>query len=215
MIDWGRIEAFQGYGRIDAPVVFLGMEEGGPADADKLMQDLLKRSSFSPSMPYEDPRQSIQRTWRVASHLMLRRAGNLAPTNADVLRYQQEQLGQPTGDTLLCELFPYPNNKISGWPVIYAARETRQEYMTRLQPIRANLLRRMLEQHPRELIICYGKGHWDRYAQIFGIELPAGKREAILISEWRGARVMFCHHFVSRHFNTLDAVNQFAKRALA
>jgi hypothetical protein len=42
-INWERIESFIGYGRRDAPVVFIGMEEG-LADKSALKNDLIRRS---------------------------------------------------------------------------------------------------------------------------------------------------------------------------
>ena len=74
--DWERIENFIGYGRPDAPVVFLGMEEGLRRDAD-LLADLLARSAFEPYMDLVQAQSELdgpssyfgegaitQKTWR-------------------------------------------------------------------------------------------------------------------------------------------------------
>jgi hypothetical protein len=96
MIDWQRIEEFIGFGRRDASVVFIGMEEG-LKEAERLDEDLEVRSRYVTAVMdlkaahdviagterYFDPdRAPRQPTWRVMANLMLRR----------------EDLPQPTGD---------------------------------------------------------------------------------------------------------------------
>ena len=98
-INWKRIEEFVGFGRWDSPVVFIGMEEG-LKNAGALDEDLAIRSRYElPIMDlkeahlgiagtekYFDPdRAPRQPTWRVMADLMLRRAGNDAPTGVDLI----------------------------------------------------------------------------------------------------------------------------------
>lgn len=216
MIDWSRIETFVGYGRADAPIVFIGMEEGGYDDRqpDKLHADLVRRSSFQTVEAYAGHGGAVQRTWRVACTLMLRRQGNLAPTVAELIDYQDTCFAKPDGDVLLTELMPYPNNRLSSWPAVYAARETREAYFERLLMDRTRLIRDVLSSSPRELIIAYGKGHWPAYAGIFDIDPYSLGREKFVRFGWRGARVIFCPHFVSRDFNSSESVCKFAEFAL-
>lgn len=216
MIDWDRIENFAGYGRIDAPVVFIGMEEGGyGADQpEKLLADLIKRSSFANIESYSGHNGAVQRTWRVACYLMLRRLGIEHPTVAEIIAYQDNKFAKPDGDVLITELMPYPNKKLSSWPDVYKARETRKEYLQRLRPSRTKLIRDMLGSSKRELIICYGKGHWNAYADIFGVDLRNSDRANFLKHDWNGARVIFCPHFVSRSFNANSSLLEFSRFAL-
>lgn len=76
------------------------------------------------------------------------------------------------------------------------------------------LLRTVLGTHPRELVVCYGKGHWDHYAGVFGIELPPPPREDLIVMQDGKTRYVFCHHFVSRAFNTTEAKNAFTALAV-
>ncbi|HEV2738689.1 MAG TPA: hypothetical protein VGU66_08935 [Candidatus Elarobacter sp.] len=111
-IDWQRIENFVGFGRRDAPVVFIGMEEG-LKKADELDEDLAIRSTYeSPVMDLKEAHRGIagtdryfdpdraprQPTWRVMADLMLRREGNASPTGADRRRYRALHLGRYDGD---------------------------------------------------------------------------------------------------------------------
>lgn len=47
VVDWDRIEGFIGYGARNAPVVFIGMEEGAGSN-DDLRSGLARRSLFDP-----------------------------------------------------------------------------------------------------------------------------------------------------------------------
>jgi hypothetical protein len=107
VIDWDRIEGFIGYGARNAPVVFIGMEEGADPNED-LRSGLARRSLFGPIVELT-PQVRTRRTWRTMCDLMLRREGNSAPALADRRSYQCERLGRATGETLLTELMPYPS----------------------------------------------------------------------------------------------------------
>ncbi|MDU0343026.1 hypothetical protein [Bosea rubneri] len=209
-IAWDRIEQFIGYGRADAPVVFLGMEEG--ADNAKLLPDLLGRS-FSGQYGEISRKGATQRTWSKMCHLMLRREGVECPTPAQRLAYQRERLGKHSGDTLVAELMPYPCQNATGWPKIYEPRfRTRREYLERMAPRRQAMLRDLFEAHPRELIVCYGKAHWGYYRGIFGAAPQSG--QPIEIFDWRSTRVVMAPHFVSRSFNSAGQLDAFAATVL-
>lgn len=122
MINWQRIESFIGYGRIDAPVVFLGMEEGGPSEDEPLKADLIKRSSYRQVEELGGGWHTIQRTWWVMCMTMLRRSGTFPPTRQAILEYQSNALGKAAGDTLLAELMSYPKPSVATWPPLYKER---------------------------------------------------------------------------------------------
>lgn len=197
---WDRIEGFIGYGRADAPVVFIGMEEGRAADSN-LDEDLRGRAQ-SPTITSLGCHERTQRTWRPMCDLMLRRSGIASPTAQQRLGYQQAKLGRPEGETLLTELMPYPSTRIADWP--YAAepyrRGTRPEYMARCLPARIALLRGVLASAERELVVCYGKGHWGHFARLFGCDLVANG--AFRIGRIGRTTVALVPHFCSRPFNS-------------
>lgn len=209
-IAWDQIEQFIGYGRAEAPVVFLGMEEG--ADNARLIPDLLGRS-ISEQYGEISGQGATQRTWSKMCHLMLRREGVSHPTKAQRLAYQRERLGKRSGDTLVAELMPYPCRNATGWPKIYEPRfKTRREYLERMAPRRQAMLRDLFEAHPRELIVCYGKTYWNYYRGIFGATPQPG--QSIEIFDWRSTRVVMAPHFVSRLFNSAEQLDAFAATVL-
>ena len=182
MIDWDRIEKFIGFGRRDAPVVFIGMEERLTSD-DALDDDLAIRSRYeSPVMDlreaspgsaeaerYFDPdRPPRQPTWRVMADLMLRRDGAAHPTTEERRQYRALRLGRADGDTLLAELLPYPHPKSSDWLYErFGKFHTRAEYATKMLPERIRMLREVISESRRELVVCYGKTNWSEYEALF------------------------------------------------
>lgn len=227
-IDWNRIEKFIGYGRADAPIVFVGMEEG-LASEDGLRDDLLLRSRFSPIMDLEEAHRGIdgdrlfsdtprrQPTWRVMADVMLRYEGASfeSPSQRAGARtlYRAKKLGRSDGNSLLTEILPYPHRNNSTW--LYAtlsAYATRTEYERVVLAERLQLLRSALREYPRAAIICYGRGAWPRFRQLFENARwqNAGRFE---VSEWNGTRVTLCDHFATKYFNTdaqLDGLERVA-----
>jgi hypothetical protein len=227
-VDWKRIERFIGFGRVDAPVVFLGMEEG-LRNPDELDEDLATRSKYATPVldlkeahrgiagteRYFDPdRAPRQPTWRVMADLMLRREGNHSPTGHDRRRYRALRLGRSTGDSLLTELLPYPHPKASDWLYQRFGRyETRAAYERAMMPERSRLLRRVLAEAPRELVVCYGKAHWSHYRDLF----PGTHWDDM--AEFRvgrsgDTRIVLTSHFSGRGFNTDQQLAALAAVAL-
>jgi hypothetical protein len=228
IVDWDRIERFVGFGRLDAPVVFIGMEEGLKSP-DDLEPDLAIRSTYEfPIMDlkdahrgvagtasYFDPEHArIQPTWRVMADLMLRREGNRNPSTAERRRYQALQLGRSGGDALLAELLPYPSPGVNDWLYARFGRyPNREAYMAALMPRRLELLTAVLAAKHRQLVVCYGKMHWPHYERLF--EAAIWRDEGpYRISETNGSRVMLTPHFVSREFNSNEDLASFAGVAL-
>jgi len=229
MINWDRIEAFIGYGRLDAPVVFIGMEEGLQQHVP-METDLMLRSRFEPVMDLREAHQGIagtdkffsatpvcQRTWRPMCDLMLRREGVCDPEVATRNRYQATRLGRSHGDTLIAEMLPYPmknRRDISSWPYSKFGRfETNQAYLATIRPQRIELLRAALRCASREVIICHGKGEWPQFQAIFG-DVHWKLEPPFSIASWKGVRVILTPQLSHRVFNSDDQLAQFAGFAL-
>jgi GNAT superfamily N-acetyltransferase len=215
-INWERIQEFVGFGRRDAPVVFIGMEEG-LKDASALDEDLAIRSTYeNPVMDlkeahrgiagtdaYFDPDRAPQQpTWRVMADVMLRREGMASPTGTDRRRYRALSLGRSNGKTLLAELLPYPHPKSSDWLYAQFGKfETRETYEEAILPDRKRLLRRVLGEAEREVVVCYGKAHWAHYQDLFeGVTWnDVGPHR---VGARGRTRIALTTHFSGRDFNT-------------
>jgi len=225
-IEWDRIENFIGFGRPDAPVVFLGMEEGLRRDAD-LLVDLRARSTYEPFMDlgeaqtqldgpgsYFGPIAITQKTWRPMCDLMLRRDGVQRPTLDERRRYQADRLGRRDGDTLLTELLPYPHSDSEQW--LYAQFErypTRRKFEKSLIPRRRDMLRKLFAEHPPQLIVAHGKANWPEYKEIFG-ELTWRKDGPFECATWGATRIVLAHQLAGKQFNTDEQLERFARIAL-
>jgi hypothetical protein len=197
-IDWLSIERFIGYGRADAPVVFLGMEEG--LAGASLESDLLKRSSYKPLKALEPTGTRLVPTWGPMCELMLRRKG-LDVSTENKRAYQLSQLGSPNGDSLLAELLPYPKRTRLDWPEVYIQRgfATQAEYIVTMLPNRQAYLSRFLAEHQRELIVFYGKEHTGAYRAL----LPGcgWQTQGVFSTSQTGfGRAVIAPHFTSVSF---------------
>jgi hypothetical protein len=231
-INWKRIESFIGYGKVDAPVVFVGIEEG-LSNRRALRKDLIRRSQFKAVMDlkrahngihgaerYWDPvNPRSQRTWRPMCHLMLARGrAKNAPDRQQRKAYQSLHLGRTHGQTLLAELFPYPHSHTRHWLYGRFGRyPSREAYEDDVLPKRLELLRRTLAAHRRQLIICYGKSRWPEYKALMDQTYP-GKihwvahksAEAAIVGK---TRILLVHHFSRGPFNSNTELAAFAKLA--
>ncbi|WP_157961330.1 hypothetical protein [Microvirga flavescens] len=212
-IDWDRIESFIGYGRHDAPVVFIGMEEGLASDQD-LEEDLIRRSTYDPVIELQGGARKGQRTWRAMCDLMLRREGIIDLSSGKRNEYQAKKLGIANGDTLLTELLPYPHNKATDWLYSpYGRYSNRDEYLKGMLPKRIAMLRDLIQQFRREIIVCYGKERWDHYKKLFE-GTPWRKQGLFEIADDKGTRIVLAPHFSGRAFNTNEQLAEMARVAL-
>jgi hypothetical protein len=226
--DWAKIEDFIGFGRNDAPVVFIGMEEG-LKDAGELDEDLAIRSRYGqPIMDLKDAHKGVagtenyfepdraprQPTWRVMADLMLRRAGKNAPTGPDRRRYRALDLGRSHGDSLLTELLPYPHPKRSDWLYERFGRyKTRDDYTRDMLPRRRTLLRSVIASAQRDLIVCYGKGNWPEFQDLFD-DVTWTDIGPFRVGGERGARIVLTTHFSGYGFNTDAQLAELANVAM-
>lgn len=160
---------------------------------------------------FDPARTKCQRTWRPMCDLMLRRAGE-NPTLEKRNRYQATKLGRRFGDTLLCELLPYPSNNAKTW--LYENRfETRDTYCQSMLPQRIASLQKVIGEVSRELIICYGKSDWQNFEALFkGANLS--ERGPFRVGSSNGTRIMLAPHFSARQFNRETAMEALAQEAL-
>jgi len=228
MINWPKIEQFIGYGRLDAPAVFIGMEEGLADEAD-LQSDLQLRSTFDPVMDLEKAHEGIvngaslfsdsprrQPTWRVMADLMLHFEGRTfssAEERASARRtYRAKRLGRTDGGALLAELLPYPHRNIGSW--LYPERfHDRETYVAKILPQRISLLDSVLVGSPRKAIICYGRGDWPKYKQLFaGVKWST--KDRFECASWMNAKITLTDHFVTQYFNTDNQLDELTAVAL-
>ncbi|MCK9622945.1 MAG: hypothetical protein M0R47_20715 [Methylobacter sp.] len=207
---------FVGYGRLDAKVWFIGMEEGGnERNIEDNIRSRLKFSHvedcaeahtiFLKESKFHTGKRVIQRTWRGMCYIMLSLEGG--DTKPESIRnYQAERLGhsRSSGQTLLCELMPLPNPSMKKWCYGELIRrfQTRDEYYKTVKPFRIRLLRKLLRMYLPKVVICYGKGYWADYRRMFPeFNFSKSKCGQFEVAEEKGQVVVLTPHFTARSMN--------------
>lgn len=166
---------FIGYGRVDAPVWFLGMEEAGGGE-----ENLKIRAQFSSVMDlylahkalgivkHHEGSKIIQPQWGKMSDVMLRLNGLDEPSREERRDYQVSRLGRLESETLLADLMPIPKPSIEKWdyPQSFHEYRTVSEYYAAVGPTRARLLAQLIAEHKPRAIIAYGAKFWPFYREL-------------------------------------------------
>jgi len=211
--DIERVLKFKGYGNKSGRYWFLGMEEGGGS-----MDQLRKRvCSFD---PVEELESAIIKlgfdidiyvpTWRVMSKLVLAMDGVAEWQEKDrAKRYQAKNLGRFGGDTFLTDLMPLPCPRLNEWPYD-AIYPTKAEYIAEVRPNRIEWLRSEMSKFQPPFVICYGKGNWRYYKEIFyGVDFKPEFDEKILVGK-RGNSLILLVYFLSPDLVKTELIGQIA-----
>lgn len=200
-----RLLSFLGYGRLDAPVWFLGMEEAGGGE-DNLrvrstfdqVEDLREAHMKLGITHHHEGKRRIQRTWNMMCEFMLRIEGNTSPTTEDRRTYQGDHLGRVHGDSLILELLPIPKPRTSSWdyPLTFPEYPNVEAYRQEQIPARIALLSHLALDHRPRVIVAYGKANWPYYRQIVS-EATFSERNGFETRVQRDT-LMILTHFLSR-----------------
>lgn len=204
-----RLKKFIGYGNLDAPVWFVGMEEKGSEKTFaarlkfKKTVDLAYAHRKTHVSEHHTDMQKIQRTWRGMCVVMLVCDGK-KPTRENIRKYQSEKLGRSKGKTLLTELFPIPKKKVTEWEYKKTIPQFNDldDYQNKTLPDRIKLLRRIFKRNSPQIVICYGRRFWKYFREIFReakfTRDRVGQFERAEIGE---TLIILCHHLTSRTMN--------------
>jgi len=200
-----RLLSFLGYGRLDAPVWFLGMEEAGGGE-DNLrvrstfdqVEDLQEAHIKLGITHHHEGKRRIQPTWNMMCEFMLRIEGNISPTTEDRRAYQGDELDRVHGDSLILEFLPIPKPKTSSWdyPLTFPEYPDVEVYRREQTPPRIALLSQLVVNHRPRIIVAYGKANWPYYRQILS-EGEYSERNGFETGV-QGDTLMILTHFLSR-----------------
>lgn len=219
---------FVGYGNLDAPVWYVGMEEAGVERVEQARQRMSVWNDFGTATVdlreyhrlIEDFRcfkekPEHQRTWRGLIRIHRSYLGEAADP-ALILSHQQHSWGRSDGDQALLELYPLPKRSIEAWGYhewtsLAELRTPESYYETLLEPRKA-LLAELMTRHRPKFVVFYGKGKKNRYLNAW--QWLAGgtfERDELLppnVVGWRrGERTVFvamdhtvAHGWKNEHF---------------
>ena len=182
-----RIVGFIGYGNTCAPVWFIGLEEGlGNMDSDDTDRNLIARGRFDETTDLYKAHLQLRagghpidveknppttQVWRWMAKIMRARRGESDwSEKKSAKNYVRLNLGRSEGGTFLTELSPIPahntvgGKKWHGWfmhldPELISHLSQRQER-----------LGQMLRQSSPHLVVCYGRGSADKFAQLLDVD---------------------------------------------
>lgn len=164
--EWDLLLNFKGYGRVNAPVWFMGIEEGGDSSVQHLKNRASKHLEFEDLAEAHvkmkaDINASCTDTWWIMSRIMLYAKGIAEWHATDVARtYRNSRLGSRDGDTLLTDLLPIPAKDLGSW--IHGDRyETKDQYREAVVTNRIAMLRSMLRAGQPSMSSAMGRhtGH--------------------------------------------------------
>ena len=149
-------------------------------------------------------------TWRVMSKLIMAMRGTPGWQETSSAReYQATKLGRADGKTFLTELMPLPCPSITAWPYP-SIFPTRDVYNAAVRPGRIKWLRSEITAfHPR-FVVCYGKGNWRHYGEIFSdVEFRSELNEKIRVGRREHSTILLIP-FLSYEWVTTALITQIA-----
>jgi hypothetical protein len=186
-----RIKNFWGYGSLDAPTWFVGMEEG--LESDATLPHLAERFQVADGKPTTDMRRgmenvyghnrwfkanaAIQPTWKYPIALYLYLKLGRTPTKEEIRDHQAFVLGDSDAkETMTVELMPLPSNKAHERTWLYGTfgipgLSTRAEYLATYKPERVRKLHELVRTHQPKLVIFYSLTYLPDWAAVIG-EMP-------------------------------------------
>ncbi|MDP2655090.1 MAG: hypothetical protein Q8P17_00820 [bacterium] len=186
-----RIENFWGYGNLEAPVWFVGMEEGLNPTTDVAELEMRFRvadgkatvdmrhdmSALANHMRWFRPGARIQPTWKypIALHLYLK--NGKIPDKEEIRDHQARVLGDSVlKESTTIELMPLPSQKAHESTWLYAkynvqGLSSREEYISTFMEARVRKLKDMLVRYKPKLVIFYSVSYLPKWSEIIGVHL--------------------------------------------
>lgn len=178
-----RIKNFWGYGNLNSPYWFIGMEEGYNEDnevlrdrfeatAHKQVCDIYDDLKVDPGHVYwfEDG-APIQPTYRRLIEIMLYSQNKVHSDKEEIREFQIKKLGRKESDHALLELMPLPSKSIAEKDWLYAdsgveGLSSRKDYLETYKSERIEALRKLIEQYKPKYVICYSLSYQEDWQQL-------------------------------------------------
>ncbi len=211
---------FFGFGRWDAPVWFVGLEEAGAGTPEELQarlaawdhrgrRELEDAPSFYPAcgqQSWHGPDATLQPTWRQLIRLLFLARGEPVGEEA-LLQYQEKKLGAFFGHVCLTELSPLPTRNQTHWP--YADHqglpdwaESRVQFNAAFAAHRIATLREKIALHHPRAVVFYFWKHRQSAEAVAGGEFRPLIPEQLLGLKRNGTAYFVTGHPAGRYPDT-------------
>lgn len=181
-----QIRSFLGYGNLDAPIWFVGLEEGlGAAAVEDCEHNLRARAGFHRTMDLheahlllhehgkpidlenEDEKKTFTAVWLwMAKIVLARKSGHRPAGSQEVKEYVRTKLGRSKEETFLTELSPIPRKRARRESGCF---EVLGEWSADDEKQRAIQIHELLTKFSPSIVICYGYGKSAKFADALGI----------------------------------------------
>ena len=185
-----RIKNFWGYGNLESPVWFVGMEEGlnpttdteeldirfKAADGKETIDMRRDMSHLVGHMKWFRKDSPIQTTWKYPIALYLYLKNHKIPTKEEIREHQGLILGdKEKKESTTIELMPLPSQKTHESTWLYKdygvlGLDSREEYLNTYKPKRVQELKYLIEKYSPKLVIFYSIGYLSEWTEIIGQE---------------------------------------------
>lgn len=203
MLDVELLEAFMssffGYGRLDAELWFIGIEEGGGRTVTEILSRLAAWNARN-RRPVEDvaefhvacgmshlfsPGAQLQPTWKGLIRTVFA-TNDLQPDVEQMRQYQISTFARADGGLACLELLPLPSPSVTTWN--YGAEQglppepwtdlpylqRRSDYMTHILETRVKWFRQAIKEKSPRAVLFYGESYRRYWAALCGLEFPRG-----------------------------------------
>ncbi len=178
-----RIKNFWGYGNLDSPYWFIGMEEGYNETNEILLDRFTATANQRVCDIYEDlidypghakwfrDSAPIQPTYRRLIEMMIYAETGSHPDKEAIREFQIKQLGRKQSDHALLELMPLPSKSIAGKDWLYTdsgveGLSSRKDYLETYKYERTEALRKLIEEYKPKYVICYSLSYQEDWQQL-------------------------------------------------
>lgn len=192
---------FIGYGALDTPIWFVGIEEGGSEKrlrnrlAFSQVEDL-KNAHIKAGHKRNWGEVELQDTWARMCWVMLELEGKDIYDQKLTLEYQANKLGRADGDTLLTELFPLPKKRLKDWGfgTLLPKVESQRKFKRRVRKRRFEKINELIKAYKPKVVFFYGR-YWENHKDRFD-PVRFSKRKKFLFATSGETLFILSNHFV-------------------
>lgn len=167
---------FIGYGRIDADIWFVGVEEKATSENEiqsRVNFDQVLDSFEAQEMLGVGREEFVRNNFNEAGAgiaKILLMLGEVIPTEKSIQEYLDHQLGLGTGPALIASLFPLPMKQDQTWQYqdSFPQFVSYDDYINSVKQLRFDLFKELIHFHSPKMVICYGKAGWPLFQELFG-----------------------------------------------
>jgi hypothetical protein len=214
------IHGFYGYGNLDSPYWYVGMEEGGGNTLDEIKSRLKAWKEFKAPTTVDvkdyhmeigigqffSEKPVLQTTWSKLIRIHLRLLDKDTSTS-EVRSYQRKHWGRKDGNNCLLELMPLPSPGTNKWMYDDFSRLThlksRSDYCKFVQPARIVGIQTLIEKHSPKAVLFYGLSpqYMDAWRKIVGRKLEKSEIPGLYWSAAETTIFAVCPHPVAHGYS--------------